>query len=99
VHLILAVRVQPGARRNQVVGLSAGVLRVKVAAPAVEGKANAALTAYLAELLGVRPRQVTIVKGDRSRDKLLRVEGLSRIEVEGRLGIVGSWASVGQEGR
>ena len=81
----ITVRVQPGARQNQVVGYAGGVLRVKVSAPAVEGKANEALLAYLARLLDVRPRQLAIVKGARSREKVVRVDGLEQEQVEARL--------------
>ncbi|MBI3954208.1 MAG: DUF167 domain-containing protein [Chloroflexi bacterium] len=81
----LAIRVQAGAGRSQVTGYADGVLRVKIAAPAVEGKANQALLAYLARLLEVRPWQVAIVKGARSRAKVVRVEGLEQPELEARL--------------
>ena len=81
----LAVHAQPGARRNQVIEYSNGVLRIKIAAPPVEGKANKALIDYLAELLGLRVRQLTIIKGARSRDKVLRVEGMEQGELEAKL--------------
>lgn len=81
----LAIRVQAGAGRSQVTGYADGVLRVKIAAPAVEGKANQALLAYLARLLEVRPWQVAIVKGARSRAKVVRVDGLEQPELEARL--------------
>ncbi|MBI4499512.1 MAG: DUF167 domain-containing protein [Chloroflexi bacterium] len=73
----LRIRVQPGARRTEVVGLTEGVLRVRVAAPPVEGRANATLLAFLAEALGVRPWAVHLRRGAAGREKLITVEGMS----------------------
>jgi len=70
---LLAIHVQPGAKKSQVAGLHGGALKIRVAAPPVEGKANAALIAYLAKALGVPKRAVTVVKGELSREKLVRV--------------------------
>jgi len=81
----LTVRVQPGASRDEVLGFADGVLRVKVAAPPVRGRANAALLALLADLLGVSKGRLSIVKGETSRNKVIAIEGLSQEEVEGRL--------------
>ena len=81
----LAVRVQPGARKNQVVGYSEGLLRVKIAAPPVEGKANEGLVDYLAELLQIKPRQISVIKGAKSRQKLINVDGLEQSELAARL--------------
>ena len=86
---LISVRVQPGARQDQVAGYSGGVLRVKVAAPPIEGKANEGLLLYMARLLGIRPGQLVILKGARARNKLLRVEGLEQNEAEARFA---SWA-------
>jgi uncharacterized protein len=70
-ELRFAVRVRAGARRTAVGGSRDGALVVAVAAPAVDGKANAAVLAAVAEAFGVRVRQVAIVSGERSRDKLI----------------------------
>ena len=75
---IIKVRLQPGARKQEVLGYSQGVLRVRVTAPPVGGKANTALVDFLARLFKTRSSQVSILRGSRSRDKLLRVEGLSQ---------------------
>lgn len=76
--LRFAVRVRPGARRSTVGGRRDGgaggpALLVTVAAPAVDGKANAAVLAALAAAFGVRPRQLAIVTGERGRDKLIEL--------------------------
>jgi uncharacterized protein (TIGR00251 family) len=65
----------PGARRTEVAGLHGEALKIRVAAPAVESRANEALAAFLAERLGVPTRQVRIVAGERSREKRLEVTG------------------------
>jgi uncharacterized protein len=72
--LRFAVRVRPGARRTTVGGCWNGAaLVVAVAAPAVDGKANAAVVAALAAAFGVRRRDVAIVTGERSRDKVVEL--------------------------
>jgi uncharacterized protein len=72
----IAVRLQPRARRTEVVGERAGAVVIRVSAPPVDGKANAALCAFLADRAGVARSRVRIVRGTASRDKLVRVEGV-----------------------
>jgi hypothetical protein len=84
---LLRVRVQPRAPRSEIVGWRAdGTLSVRVAAPPVEGRANAALAALLAGALAVRPSAVTVAQGTRGRDKLVRITGLTPAEVRQRIG-------------
>lgn len=80
-----AVWVKPRAARNQVVGIREGALHVALTAPPVEGKANDFLVRFLADLLGVRQRQVEIVSGERSRSKVVRIKGLTAAELRARL--------------
>lgn len=68
------VRVRPGASRTAVGGHRGPALTVAVSAPAVDGKANEALRRALADAFGVRPRQVAVVRGERSRDKVVEIE-------------------------
>lgn len=68
------VRVQPRASRNEFAGVQNGVLRVRLQAPAVEGAANEALVAFLADELGVARREVRIVSGFGSRNKIVEVD-------------------------
>jgi uncharacterized protein len=72
----VAVRVQPRARRDEIVGRRGGVLLVRVTAPPVDGKANDAVARLLAKRLGVPPGRVSVVRGASSRDKLVEVEGM-----------------------
>jgi len=78
----LAVLVQPRASRTRVVGEHDGQLKIQLAAPPVDGEANAALLEFLAKRLGVQRRQVTLVAGDASRRKRVLVTGLGAAEVE-----------------
>jgi uncharacterized protein (TIGR00251 family) len=71
------VRVQPRAPQTGVTGEHAGALKVRVAAPPVDGKANQECRRFLSKLLGVPQSSVEIISGESSRDKLIRVRGLS----------------------
>ncbi|HZY02007.1 MAG TPA: DUF167 domain-containing protein [Anaeromyxobacteraceae bacterium] len=75
--LLLEVLVQPRASRTRVAGEHGGRLKIHLAAPPVEGEANAALVAFLAGALGVRRSDVTIVRGQAGRRKTVRVAGAS----------------------
>jgi uncharacterized protein len=72
----IAVRLQPRSSREELVGMREGVLLVRVSAPPLDGKANRALCRLLARALGVAPSTVTVIRGQRSREKLVRVEGM-----------------------
>ena len=72
-----AVRVQPRASRNEIAGMQNGVLRVRLQAPPVDGAANEALIAFLADELGVPRRHIRIVSGFGSRNKVLEVDSQS----------------------
>ena len=74
---LLHVHAQPGARRNGIVGERAGALRVAVTAPPDKGKANAAILDVLAEALGMKHSQLTLVSGDTSRRKRISLAGMS----------------------
>jgi len=82
---IIRVRVLPRTSKNQIVGMDGGVFKVKLTAPPVEGKANKALVQFLAKKLGLPKRGIEIVSGERSREKSIRINGLSVEEVTGRL--------------
>ena len=82
---IISLRVTPGAKRNAVLAHTEGVWCIKIAAPPVEGKANDELVVYLSKLLGVRKSNLSVLKGQTSRNKLVSVAGLSQAEIELKL--------------
>jgi uncharacterized protein len=81
----LAVKVIPNAPRNEVAGWLGDALKVKVHAPPVEGRANEALCEFLADTLGVPRRAVSVLRGDTSRQKVVRIDGLGLAVVRQRL--------------
>ena len=83
--VVVSIRVVPGARVSEVVGVDDGSVRMRVAAPPVDGKANQAALELLADVLGVRARQLTLLRGDRSRNKQVLVTGLSADEADALL--------------
>jgi len=81
----ISLRVYPNASKSEVLDFTEGILRVRIAAPPVRGKANRELLSLLSQLLGVRQSSLAIIKGHTSRSKLVAVSGLSREEALGRL--------------
>jgi uncharacterized protein (TIGR00251 family) len=81
----MSVHVVPNAKIDEVVGQRGGAIKIKLRASAVEGKANAALIGFLAERLNVPARTIVLLRGHKSRDKLVRVDNLSEEEVRRRL--------------
>lgn len=79
----IALKVVPGSRRDQIVGRLGDRLKVKVAAPPEDGRANEAVCALIAAALGVKARDVTIVAGHTSAEKTVRVVGRSAADVAG----------------
>jgi uncharacterized protein len=85
----IPVRLQPRARANEIVGERDGVLVVRVNAPPLDGRANDALCRLIAKRARVGVRSVSVVRGASSREKVVRVEGVSLEELRGALGIAG----------
>jgi uncharacterized protein (TIGR00251 family) len=83
----LAIKAIPNAPKSQVIGWLGDALKVKVHAPPVEGKANDALCEFLADELELPRRAVTVLRGDTSRQKIIRVDGLDLPAVKARLGL------------
>jgi uncharacterized protein (TIGR00251 family) len=86
----LPIKAIPNAPRSAVVGWLGDALKVKVHAPPVEGRANDALCAFLADTLGLPRRAVTVLRGDTSRQKVVRIAGLTVADVKARLAERGS---------
>ena len=72
------VRVAPRASRNAIAGVHEGALKVSLTAPPVEGAANEALRKLLAKALGVPKSNIEIIRGERGRNKVLRIRGVGR---------------------
>jgi len=73
----LRLHIQPGAKKTEVVGMHGEALKIRLAAPPVDGKANACLIAFLADRLGVARSAISLVSGDSSRAKRVHVSGLT----------------------
>jgi uncharacterized protein (TIGR00251 family) len=76
VYADVQIRLQPRAKRDEVVGERGAAIVVRVTAPPVDGKANAALCALIARRVRVAPGRVAVLRGQTSRDKVVRVEGM-----------------------
>ncbi len=81
----LRLHIQPGAKKTEVVGMHGDALKIRLAAPPVDGKANACLLLFLAETLGVAKSAVSLVSGDTSRAKRVHVSGITAATAEARL--------------
>lgn len=82
---VIALYVQPRASRTEVTGLHDGAVRLRIAAPPVDGKANAEIITFLTKRLDVAKSSVRIISGDSGRRKLVLVVGLTPAEVASRL--------------
>ena len=82
--ITLILHVQPGAKRSEIAGLHGNALKIRLAAPPVEGRANEALQKFIAELFAVTMRQVELKQGAQSRHKVVAVSG-SKIDPENLL--------------
>lgn len=79
--IIVLVRVQPRASKDEITGEMGGALKIRLCAPAVEDRANAALVEFLARLLKTPKAAVRILSGERSRTKRLEIRGVTRQQV------------------
>ncbi|MEO6005916.1 MAG: DUF167 domain-containing protein [Opitutus sp.] len=82
-----AVKVVPNAPRTEIVGRLGDAVKIKVHAPPVEGQANDALCEFLAEHLRVARRDIAVIRGELSRQKVIRVKGLTLADAQLRLGL------------
>ncbi len=82
----IAVRLKPRGGRSELIGMRDGVLQARVTAAPVDGKANRALCKLIAKRVGVAPSRVSVLRGEKSRDKLVRVEGVDSAALQEVLG-------------
>ena len=80
--VIFAVRVQPRASKDEIAGEMAGAIKIRLQAPALEGRANEALIEFLAQLLKTPKGAVRILSGERSRIKRLEIRGVTKQQIE-----------------
>ncbi len=83
--VILCLHVQPGARKTEIAGFHGEALKIRLAAPPVDGKANASLIEFLARQLGVAKSAVELLSGETSRAKRVRVGGVDSDAVSAKL--------------
>ncbi len=80
--MTISVRIQPRASKNEIVPMEGGGIKIRLTAPPVDGAANEALVRFLADRAGVPKSQVEIVSGHTSREKIVRITGVSQNEAE-----------------
>ncbi|MGE5391004.1 MAG: DUF167 domain-containing protein [Deltaproteobacteria bacterium] len=85
-EITVEIKVQPRASRNQIVGEQGGVLKIKLTAPPVEGEANQALVDYLASVLDTPRRNIILLKGETSRNKIIAIKGMTQEAFLQRIG-------------
>ncbi len=78
----IEVRLRPRGHRNQLMGIGDGVLQARVTAPPVDGRANKVLCRMIAKRIGIAPSKVSVVQGEKSRSKVVRVEGVGATALE-----------------
>lgn len=83
----LEVKVIPGASRDEIAGTVGEAVKIKLRAPPVDGRANEALIEFLADKLDLPRRAISVERGETSRQKLLRIEGLALAATRARLGV------------
>ena len=81
----ISLRVVPNARHTQVVGLHGDAIKLKVASPPLDGRANEEIISFLAKTLRLPEKDVILVSGAKSRDKVVRVTGLSAADLRSNL--------------
>jgi uncharacterized protein (TIGR00251 family) len=89
--LVLSIHAQPGAGKSEVSGLHGGALKIRLQARAVEGAANAALIEFLADAFSVPKRSVTLLSGETSREKRVRIAAPERAHAER---VLSGWGAI-----
>ncbi len=85
----LSVRIQPRASKNEITRMEDGAIKIRLTAPPVDGAANEALVRFLADTFSVAKSQVGIVSGHTSRDKIIRIDGISKEQADAILNKAG----------
>jgi hypothetical protein len=85
--LVLLIVAQPNGKRSEILGEHGGYLKVRVASPPVDGAANEALVAFLADIFGLRQQHVALISGRTNRKKVFLIHGVEYFEARRLLGI------------
>ena len=80
--MIIRVRVIPNAKHSEVMGRVGSIVRVRISAPNMDGKANTELMEFLAEFFGVKEKYVSILRGEKGKEKTIQIEGRPDHELE-----------------
>ena len=83
--IILHVRAQPGARKDEIAGERADSLKIRITAPPEKGRANEAIIRLLAKKLGLKKSAISVVYGETSRDKKILIKGITHLELKALL--------------
>jgi uncharacterized protein (TIGR00251 family) len=86
----LSIRIQPRASKNEIVAREGGGLKIRLTAPPVDGAANEALVKFLSDTLSIPKSHVEIVSGHTSREKIIRIHGMSKADAESLLNPAGN---------
>jgi len=92
--ITLQIRIQPRASKNEIIWMENGGLKIKLTSPPVDGAANEALIRFLADTLSVARSQVEIVRGKTSRNKIIRISGVGRVDAERLLNLKEKWSII-----
>jgi uncharacterized protein len=80
--VILQIHVVPRSGKSEIAGVHGDALKLKIAAPPVEGQANAECIRFLSDILGIKKKQVRILSGHKSKKKTVAIEGVGRKDIE-----------------
>ena len=85
--LFINIHLQPRASKNEIVGIHGDSIKVRLTSPPVEGAANSHVIEFFAKRLGVQRSKITILSGEKSRHKTLKIEGLTKSEAASSIGL------------
>jgi hypothetical protein len=82
---LLKLHVTPRGSKNEIIGWRDDVICIKITAPPVDGAANSAIIKFIADALGVRKSQVKLVSGEKSREKVLKIIGVTQADIKSKI--------------